>query len=297
MDNLWQSPSWKAYQESLGRETRVYNTAEGSALVIIDRTAGNLATWEVPRGPTGSIDAINRLALQIVQDAQKEHALLLRVSPITPLSAAGFSRSTGHTQPEATRILNLQMKDDVLLNQMKPKGRYNIRLAQRHAIDVRESSDVEAFHALMKRTGDRDRFGILPLRHYKTFLETIPGSFLLLAYHPQTSDIEPIAGLIGVIWEGTGIYYYGASNEQHRALMAPYLLQWAAMKHCQAQGCTRYDLLGVAPPDAGDDHPWAGITNFKEKFGGEVVTYPPEQEIVLRPVVWKLLQWKRKILG
>ena len=108
---------------------------------------------------------------------------------------------------------------------------------------------------------------------------------------------KPIAGLIGVIWEKTGIYYYGASSYEHRALMAPYLLQWEAMKYCKAQGCTQYDLLGIAPPDAGTDHPWQGISGFKEKFGGKVVMYPPEQMMVLRPVMQKLLTLKRKLLG
>jgi lipid II:glycine glycyltransferase (peptidoglycan interpeptide bridge formation enzyme) len=102
-----------------------------------------------------------------------------------------------------------------------------------------------------------------------------------------------------------GIYYYGASDERHRALMAPYLLQWKAMQHCRANGCTHYDLLGVAPHSTGsgqasgsdEKHAWAGITNFKEKFGGAFVAYPPEQQIVLRPMTWRLLSLKRKLLG
>jgi lipid II:glycine glycyltransferase (peptidoglycan interpeptide bridge formation enzyme) len=94
-----------------------------------------------------------------------------------------------------------------------------------------------------------------------------------------------------------GYYYYGASSYTHRALMAPYALQWAAMRYYKARGCATYDLLGIAPPDAPPDHPWQGISAFKEKFGGEVVMYPPEQEIVLRPIANWMLQWKRRILG
>ncbi len=317
--SLWQSPEWKGYQEALGRQTRVYGafdchsevraerepepalslpkgTMTGAALVIIDKTAGNLTTWEMPRGPIGECAA--ELVTHIMGDARKERALVLRLSPANPLPLPpNFVPSGGHTQPEATRILSLQLGEQDLLAQMKPKGRYNIRLAERHDIEITDEPNVTAFHALLKRTGARDGFGIHPESHYRAFLERIPGSFLLLAYHAKTSSREPIAGLLGAIWGDTGIYYYGASDERHRALMAPYLLQWEAMKRCKAAGCAHYDLLGVAPPDASETHAWAGITGFKEKFGGALVTYPPEQQMVLRPVVWRLLQLKRRLLG
>src|SRR3989339_2049719 len=56
--SLWQSLEWKRYQETLGRETRIYALMEGrqilaSALVIIDRTAFGFSTWDIPRGPLG----------------------------------------------------------------------------------------------------------------------------------------------------------------------------------------------------------------------------------------------------
>lgn len=304
--SLWQAQEWKEYQEALGCETRVYGyfdklSMTAAALVIIDKTAGNLATWEIPRGPIveeGREENVEGSALidHIIDDAKKERVLCVFLSPTKPLPSTLYPLvpSHRHSQPEATRILDLTLDPEALLQQMKPKGRYNIRLAQRHDIEVRESNDVAAFHALLKRTGQRDRFGIHPLRHYEAFLTRLPGAFLLMAYHRGD---EPIAGLLGVAYGTTGIYYYGASDERHRSFMAPYVLQWEAMRLCKERGCTRYDLLGVAPPNAGADHAWAGITNFKEKFGGTLVTYPPEQHAVLRPMAWKLLRLKRKLLG
>ena len=116
-----------------------------------------------------------------------------------------------------------------------------------------------------------------------------------MAHGPESTK-KPIAGLLGVRWEWKGIYYYGASDRAHRALMAPYALQWAAIKLCKEQGCTAYDLFGIAPPDQ-PHHPWAGISDFKEKFGGTVILYPSEQQIVLRPWKHRIVKMKRKILG
>ena len=214
--------------------------------------------------------------------------------------------------PEATRLLDLTRSEEDLLAQMKPKGRYNIRLAEKHGVRVELCNDVKSFSVLMNETMQRDGFRSSGGRTYRRFLELLPRSFLLLAYAPSGHEKTasegrysrdktemsqtPVAGLLGVIWGAGGIYYYGASSHAQKELMAPYLLQWEAIKHCKAQGCSSYDLFGIAPPDQ-PDHPWSGVSDFKAKFGGTVVMYPPEQEITLRPLVKTLLSMKRKIMG
>jgi lipid II:glycine glycyltransferase (peptidoglycan interpeptide bridge formation enzyme) len=99
------------------------------------------------------------------------------------------------------------------------------------------------------------------------------------------------------VHDQAAIYYYGASASAGRELMAPYALQWAAMRQAKALGATSYDLLGIAPPGTGPMHPWAGISDFKRKFGGTLVTYLPERQITLRPLTHAALQAKRRWLG
>lgn len=296
---LWQSPAWKTYQEALGRQTRVYAACEGEtivagAMVIVDRTNFGLSAWDIPRGPVWNDGATARTLLDaIVLDAKKGGALSLYLSPIAAIDVPGSAPSPRHEQPEATRIVDLSKDDETILAQMHQKGRYNIKVAQKNGIIIRLSQEIDVYYGLMKQTGERDGFGIKPLSHYKAFLERLPGTFLLLAYKEET----PVAGLLGCVYGTAGIYYYGASSYEHRALMAPYLLQWEAMQHCKKHGCTSYDLLGVAPGGSGADHPWAGISGFKEKFGGALVAYPAERQIVLKPLALRALQMKRTILG
>jgi lipid II:glycine glycyltransferase (peptidoglycan interpeptide bridge formation enzyme) len=216
--------------------------------------------------------------------------------------------------------VDISVAEEVILAQMHPKGRYNIGVAKKHGVTITEGTenDLDAFYELLQGTGGRDGFQISQKSHYARFLASLEGSFMLLAYHAG----KPIAGLLGLVWptasprpstgsghpspvgrgdggEGnrTGIYYYGASSYEHRNLMAPYLLQWEAIRLAKAQGCTRYDLLGISAEQAPPDDPWWGITDFKRKFGGMVVSYPPEQEMVLRPIVKHMLGLKRRILG
>lgn len=305
--SLWQSSEWKSFQEARGRETRIYVQKEreqivASALVVIDTTSFGLSTWDIPRGPLAASSqqyATSDLLQHIIEEARKEKCVSLFHSPQAPCALRTafcvLHTSPRHEQPSATRLINLAQSEEAILRQMKPKGRYNISIAEKHGVRVERSTDAATLHRLLKQTSRRDRFAIHPEKHYKAFLEHLPGAFLLFATLPPNT--KSIAALLGVIWESKAYYYYGASDHTHRALMAPYALQWAAMRHCKAAGCASYDLLGIAPPDAAPDHPWKGVSSFKEKFGGTVVTYPTEQEIVLRPVTHALLKMKRKLVG
>lgn len=300
--SLWQSLEWKRYQEALGRETKLYverenNAIVASALVIIDRTSFGLSTWDCMRGPVEQVGVSGQrsaddLMASIVADAKRKRGMTVFFSPMTQLIAdrSTLIASSRHEKPEATIIVDLTQTEEQILQQMHPKGRYNIRLAQKHGVTVTASHDVDAFYALLQQTSARDKFGMLQQSHYRRFLENLDQSFMLLAMHAG----KPIAGVLGVMWNGMGIYYYGASDHTHRALMAPYLLQWDAMRLCKAAGCVSYDLLGIAPPGRAN-HAWAGVTDFKRKFGGTVVEYPKEREMVLQKMMKTLLALKRQL--
>jgi lipid II:glycine glycyltransferase (peptidoglycan interpeptide bridge formation enzyme) len=77
-----------------------------------------------------------------------------------------------------------------------------------------------------------------------------------------------IAAGIFVYHHNTAIYYYGASTSDNelRKHMAPYLIQWEAIREGIKRGCRVYDFLGVAPPGA-LEHSLSGVSVFKERFG------------------------------
>jgi lipid II:glycine glycyltransferase (peptidoglycan interpeptide bridge formation enzyme) len=298
--NFWQSVERKKYYESLGKEVRMYlcDDCSASALVVIDRTLFGFSVWDIPRGPLWTNEASAMHLLEhIIEDAKREKCMELYWSPFGNWQLAIGNCQSSHRSiyPTATRILDLTLTEEELLKQMHPKGRYNIKVAEKSGVVIRKGSveDVLIFYTLLKDTAKRDGFGILPEAHYERFLQCHTGSFALIAEH----DKKPISGLIGVSWNGDGIYYYGASDHASRALMAPYALQWEAMRHCKALGCTSYDLLGISPPSAGYGDAWAGISDFKRKFGGEVVLYPAEQTMVLKPLISWLVRMKRKLVG
>ncbi|MDD3645831.1 MAG: peptidoglycan bridge formation glycyltransferase FemA/FemB family protein [Candidatus Gracilibacteria bacterium] len=166
-----------------------------------------------------------------------------------------------------TAIIDLTKSEEEILLDMKPKGRYNIRLAEKKGVEVKqvEKSDdnIKKFYDLMIETTSRDGFSGNNINYYSTFLSSIENSKLLFAY----KDEKVIAGGIFVFDKEVSIYYYGVStgDKDYRNLMAPYLLQWEAIKYAKSIGSKLYDFLGVSTP--GDTKSsLAGVTDFKMKL-------------------------------
>jgi lipid II:glycine glycyltransferase (peptidoglycan interpeptide bridge formation enzyme) len=103
---------------------------------------------------------------------------------------------------------------------------------------------------------------------------------LYLASH----ESEDIAGIITLFRKDEAVYLYGASANHKRNLMAPYALQWQAMRDAKAAGCVFYDLYGI-PPDEDPFHPMAGLYRVKTGFGGTMIHRPGCWDYACKPVV------------
>jgi len=202
---------------------------------------------------------------------------------------------------------------------MKPKTRYNLRLAGRRGVQVRQAvtpGDLEAFYSLLTVTGERDEFGIHTVDYYKGLWDIFgPGGsdtlLILLADHPdeQERSSGPIAALLALRFGQEAIYMYGASDNRGREHMPNYLLQWEAIRWAKEHGCTVYDFWGIPDPpseDAGEDEVspintrsgLRGVYWFKKGFGGREIDYPGAYDYVYNPLLYKLwLRWRGADLG
>ena len=185
--------------------------------------------------------------------------------------------SKHNIQPPRTIIVDIKGNEEEILARMKPKTRYNIRLAEKKGVTVRVWNDIESFHKMMLITGGRDAFGVHSLEYYQCAYELLHpkqmGELLVAEY-----DGKPLAALF-VARNGNRAYYlYGASTDEERNRMPTYLLQWDAMKWAKSHGCEEYDLWGVPDEDeetleanfeTRHDGLW-GVYRFKRGFGGEL---------------------------
>ncbi|MCX7787478.1 MAG: peptidoglycan bridge formation glycyltransferase FemA/FemB family protein [Spirochaetes bacterium] len=178
-------------------------------------------------------------------------------------------------QPPDTVILDLTQTEEDLLKGMKPKTRYNVRLAMKKGVVVRQGTeeDLEAWYTLYQETAVRDRIAIHPYSYYRTLFElshTFTGESPILSLFLAHYEGVLIGGIIVALFKDEALYLYGASSNQHRNVMASYLLQWEAIQWAKSMGARTYDLFGI-PPCEDPTHPMVGLYRFKTGFGGRIL--------------------------
>jgi lipid II:glycine glycyltransferase (peptidoglycan interpeptide bridge formation enzyme) len=209
---------------------------------------------------------------------------------------------TDTIQPPNTVLVDLRPSSDEILAAMKQKTRYNIRLAAKKGVTVRQGNlkDIPAFNKLMHQTGQRDQFGVhTPMYYHAAYeiFEPMNQVALFLAEFEGRS----LAGVMVFALGKTAAYLYGASSNEERQRMPTYAVQWAAMEWAKAQGCHWYDLWGV--PDAPEaeleanfsernDGLW-GVYRFKRGFGGQIQRTIGASDRIYNKLVYKLYQWRR----
>lgn len=296
---------------------------EGFALSVLERGLGaGLRFAYVPHGPRVPSPTLERCELlaaiaEALRPLVSERVAFIRFDPAwyeaeTPSCIASDAEPAGaepsaiveapsrpsfeaplrkasDVQPPDSVVLAVDRPDDEILAGMKPKWRYNIRLAAKKGVTVASEgvSALDEFYALYRTTAERDRIGIHPRSYYERLLclgsgnpaEPGPDIRLWVARY----EGRAIAAIITVFYGTEATYLYGASGDEHRNAMPAYALQWAAIRAARDAGCLSYDFYGIPPVDD-PDHAMSGLYRFKTGFGGEVRHYSGAWDYVLKPL-------------
>lgn len=236
---------------------------------------------------------------QVDAACRAHHAIFLKIEPdswqeeLSDTPPPEVRLSSHNIQPPRTIILPIDGNESDILARMKPKCRYNIRLAEKKGITVRPWGDLTAFHDMMRVTGGRDNFGVHALQYYRKAYELFHprGDCELLVAEYQGT---PLASLMVFANGNRAWYVYGASNDLERNRMPAYLLQWSAICWAKSRGCIEYDLWGVpdeeentleAAFESRHDGLW-GVYRFKRGFGGQVKRAAQALDRVYHPLLY-----------
>jgi lipid II:glycine glycyltransferase (peptidoglycan interpeptide bridge formation enzyme) len=198
-----------------------------------------------------------------------------------------------------TAIIDLALSKDNILANMKPKWRYNIRLAQKKWVSIsfveKNAENISAYFKLSQETTSRDGFSWQTLAYYETFLREIPGAELIFA----KVDSTLVAAGIFVFRDDVSYYYYGASSSdpKYRNMMAPYLVQWWAIEHAKKIESNIYDFLGVSGQGKYFDASLSGVTDFKRKFTAHMPLVSKSYLSIRFPISYIFLKTLRKLKG
>lgn len=307
--HLLQTAEWGNLKQRFGwTPIRIVNSANNTgAQILFRKLLLGFHIAYIAKGPVGNagpdfwneIDAI----------CLKKRTVFCKVEPdgwdledgLCGNDAMGFLQASS-IQPRRTVVVDLSGNESDWLNRMKPKTRYNIRLAEKKDVEVNECDQVDVFYDIMVSTGNRDQFGIHSLDYYRYVYQLFSSEgkvILLMAYFLG----QPLAGLMAFREGKRAWYFYGASNEIERNRMPTYLLQFKAMQWAAANGCSEYDLWGI--PDFDEEFLEAnfqenssglwGVYRFKRGFGGAIKRYLSASDRVYIPFIYSI--YKRFLAG
>jgi len=226
-----------------------------------------------------------------VEPASQEMLELIRESVDLPIAKAPHEM-----QPRELFIIDCSKNEAELLATMKPKTRYNIKLAEKKNVKIIVSNEkeyVDRFCDLVEITSKRASITPHPRNYYQKMFEIIPSENMKL--YCAEFEGEIIAANIVIFFDNTVTYLHGASDDRFRNVMAPYLLQWRQIQDAKKAGAVGYDFGGVKTVT--EDNNWAGITRFKQSFSPitRISEFPGNYDIILSPVKYRTYRIIRRI--
>jgi len=301
-----QSGFWGSFKSRFGWEALAFKAvwkngaaSERPLLVLRRILFPGFALAYIPWGPElpenfpNREEALIELAVSLKKNLPKDTVFIRFDPPWSVLMPNIFIRSAADIQPPDTVVLDLSLSFESLKEQMKPKWRYNAKLALKKGVKVyrADNDKINVFYDLLKETAVRDCINIHSLNYYESLfaVDKYPGKIPDIRIYLAEHEGDTIAGIVTLFRGTEAVYLYGASSNKKRNLMASYALQLKAIEDAKLSGCQNYDLFGI-PPGKDPGHPMAGLYQFKTGFGGQIIHRPGSWDYPCRPIVYRLFR-------
>ena len=319
-----QSWEWGEFRKSTGRKVVRLGVFEKKKLILgyqvflhpIPRTQYSVVYF--PKGPMPDKPMLNALK----KLAQKEKAIFVKMEPDVGGPIDKKEISSAHAQirdflvnngclpgrslfPRWTFWLDLKKSEEELLTAMHSKTRYNIRLSQKHGVEVVEDNSDQAFKThlqLLFETTQRQGFYAHTPKYHQQMWEVLKPkqknqgltAHLLSAKYQKKTLVTWVLFVFNKM-----LYYpYGGSSREHREVMPSYAMMWGAIKFGKEMGCHTFDLWGTPGPKPSRIDPWYGFHRFKMGFGPQLVEFIGTYDLVVDYPKYRLftladnLRWK-----
>lgn len=193
-------------------------------------------------------------------------------------------------------MLDLRPSEDEILANCKNKTRYNIKVAQKHGVEVVIDSSQESFEEyikLWKETTTRQKFyahdETYQRNMWKFMSQNNMARLIKAVYQGKTLGVW-----IVFVFDKVLYYPYGASSREHREVMANNLLAWEAIKYGKSLNCHTFDMWGSLGPEPDENDPWFGFHKFKSGYGPVLAEFVGTYDYVHDQSRYKLFQYLDK---
>lgn len=228
---------------------------------------------------------------------------LINPSVYNLFERSGFIHTGRNMQPIYKLFYDLEDSEEDLLALMKKNTRYNVKLAAKKGVEIKEYSftdsqiheKIDKFYEMLLLMQERAKGYPIRSREYfhklvTDFAET--GCMSLFEASYQGDVISMNISERTKYWSSS---FYAASNRLHADIKAPYLMRWQSILKAKEAGCKIYDFWGIIP----DSKQHKGYSDNKLSFGGVRINNYGLLAVPLSPsryFIWnKLLPLRSKI--
>jgi len=238
--------------------------------------------------------------------------LILRIFPILFDDNSDLYLDTllkeGYTTPENdsqhTLILDIQPPIEELRKNFKQKWRNCLNRAERNQLELIEGTGdglfgdfIGLYRELLQRKKFQEPNDI---NEFKTIQSELPNKFKMGIFLCRSNGLSSAGAIFTAIGE-TGVYLFGATNDQGMKNNGSYLLQWKAIQWMKNSGCRYYNLNGINPlTNPGSYHFKAGISGKSGKdihYLGRFDCYSGAIHAALAHIADLVLPFMKKIIS
>lgn len=315
-----QTWEWGDFKKDWGKKIERFFVSDGDQLIAAFMLAEHSLPFGftygyLPRGPVLVKGLDKQKVAEIfsfIRDwVAKEYSQLvfLRLEPpltaqsLTELDERLFFQPDYYIQPKYNLTLDLSKSEEEILASFHSSTRSNLNRAERRGVttttkDHNQGVNQSEFWQMAKDTIDRNSgknlypprayfdsmFKILPALEADTDTDKLTiGTFCGYQYN------KPAAIHYVLFFGDTATYLYGASATNCLKSKVTTYLHWQAAREAKRRGFKYYDLGGI------DEKLWPSITTFKRQFGGLEFAYVGLIDIPLRPRLYQLYNFLKKI--
>jgi len=294
----FQTWEWGEFRKSQGHKIYRFGVFDDKNKIIsaytvnfhqIPKTKYSIGT--ILRGPV--VD--DNMLKNIKKIAVEQNAVFVKFEPNISKQDSSIQFSNMVVSPKVafypyTFLIDLTKTEDQLLELMHPKTRYNIRIANRHGVEIKEMTNDKGFEIYLKLLFDttkRQGFYLHTQKYHRdmwNMLKKTDIPHIMLAYYQG----KVLSAFMLFKLKDQIFYPYGASLDINREVMAPTLLMWESIKFGKKLNCRIFDMWGCLGPDAKESDNGFGFHRFKQGYGGQLFQYVGTYDFVINPTLYKL---------
>lgn len=266
--------------------------------------------WTIGYVPKGNLPT-DEILNEMQKIGKEEKCIFIQLEPnvrANQLSTLNFPLSTflvTSAHPLFTKytfILDLTKSEEEILKDMHSKTRYNIKIATRHNVEIKEDNSEAGFKRFLelnRETNTRQKFYSRPDWHFQEMQQmfshpkkenSLQMQLLSAKYQGKT-----LAAWILFVFKDTLYYPYGASSSENREVMASNLMMWEAIKLGKKLGLQKFDMWGAMGPNPDSKDPWFGFHTFKERYGPEHVEFIGSYDLIINKPLYEIYKVMNKL--